>query len=98
MALWSVFHQEMFYSGLVFSSTVLANSLDSSHSSFLVIASGILTGILIHDIGLLSMVSVSRKFMSQLFIKRVSIVAGIVLLGFAAYFGYEFVDGLLAII
>lgn len=78
--------------------TVLANSLDSAHSSFLVIASGILTGILIHDIGLLTMVSVSRKFMRQLFIKRVSIAAGIVLLGFAAYFGYEFVDGLLAII
>lgn len=78
--------------------TVLANSLDSAHSSFLVIASGILVGILIHDIGLLSMVAISRKFMSQLFIKRVSIGAGIVLLGFAAYFGYEFISGLLGII
>lgn len=78
--------------------TVLANSLDAAHSSFLVIASGILMGILIHDIGLLSMVAISRKFMSQLFIKRVSIGAGIVLLGFAAYFGYEFISGLLGII
>ena len=78
--------------------TVLANSIDSAHSSFLVISSGILMGILLHDVGLLSMVAISRKFMSQLFIKRVSIGAGIVLLGFAAYFGYEFVNGLLGII
>ncbi|MGN1385039.1 MAG: LysE family translocator [Bacillus sp. (in: firmicutes)] len=78
--------------------TVLANSIQGSESSFLVVAGGILSGILIHDIGLLTIVAISRKFMSRLFIKRISFGAGIVLLGFAVYFALEFVDGLLEII
>mgnify|MGYP006394694885 CR=1 FL=1 len=78
--------------------TVLANSIQGAESSFLFVAGGILSGILIHDIGLLTIVAFSRKFMSRLFIKRISFGAGIVLLWFAVYFALEFVDGLLEII
>ncbi|MBS4209535.1 LysE family transporter [Bacillus sp. FJAT-50079] len=71
---------------------VLSDSYDASHpSSFLIVGSGILVGILLHDIGLLSIISVTRKVMSRTMIKWVSIIAGIILIGFAGYFIYEFV-------
>ncbi|MBD3107449.1 LysE family transporter [Bacillus sp. AGMB 02131] len=78
--------------------TVLANSVHTAHSSFLIVAGGILTGILLHDISLLTMVALTRKYMSQLFIKRITIGAGIVLIGFAVYFVLEFVVGLMKMI
>lgn len=55
---------------------------------------GILTGILLHDVGLLAIVSISRRAMSRKVIRNVSIVAGILLIGFALYFLYEFILGI----
>lgn len=76
--------------------TVLATSLGGANGkTFYLIAAGILTGILIHDLGLLTIVQLSRRFMSRSFIKSTSILAGIVLLGFAVYFGYEFTVGIM---
>lgn len=70
---------------------VLADSYSQSEpSSFIVTALGILTGILLHDIGLLSIVSITRKVMNRAMIKWTSILAGILLFGFACYFLYEF--------
>ncbi|MEI3607492.1 LysE family transporter [Pseudogracilibacillus sp. SE30717A] len=78
---------------------VLSDSYDITQpSTFLMIGTGILTGILLHDIGLLTIVSITRKVMSQTMIKWVSIVAGIILLGFASYFVYEFIDAIKGII
>nr|WP_106783006.1 LysE family transporter [Lysinibacillus timonensis] len=70
---------------------VLADSYSQSNaSSFIVAGFGILTGILLHDIGLLSIVSITRKIMNRTMIKWTSIIAGILLIGFACYFLYEF--------
>ncbi len=55
---------------------------------------GILTGIVLHDVGLLAIVSISRRAMSRKVIRKVSIVAGILLIGFALYFLYEFILGI----
>lgn len=55
---------------------------------------GILTGIVLHDVGLLAIVSISRRAMSRKVIRNVSIVAGILLIGFALYFLYEFILGI----
>lgn len=72
---------------------VLTNSYDvQSKSSFLIIGAGILTGILIHDLGLLSIVSVTRKVINRKMIKWFSIVAGIILFGFGLYFLYNFYE------
>lgn len=70
---------------------VLADSYTQTKSaSFIIAAFGILTGILLHDIGLLSIVSTTRKVMNRKMIKWTSIIAGILLFGFACYFLYEF--------
>jgi len=55
---------------------------------------GIITGILLHDLGLLTIVSISRKAMSRRMINWLTIAAGILLFGFAGYFIYEFVMSL----
>ncbi|MGN7411054.1 LysE family transporter [Paenibacillus sp. SAF-068] len=74
---------------------VLSQSYSSSHSgSFAIAAFGVMSGILIHDLGLLSIVSLTRKVMSRQMIRWVSVIAGIMLLGFSLYFVYEFVVGL----
>lgn len=74
---------------------VLSDSYSSSNAgSFALAACGVLSGILIHDIGLLSVVSVTRKVMSRRMIQWVSIIAGIMLIGFSIYFVYEFVVGI----
>jgi len=71
--------------------TVLADSYVGSESiSFIIVAAGIITGILLHDIGLLTIVSITRKIMNRQMIKWTSIVAGILLFGFGCYFLYEF--------
>ena len=70
---------------------VLADSyVGDGASQFIIVALGILTGILLHDIGLLTIVSLTRKVMNQNMIKWTSIFAGILLFGFACYFIYEF--------
>lgn len=71
--------------------TVLADSFDTTNkSSFLIIGIGILLGILIHDIGLMTIVATTRKAMNRTAIKWVTIGAGIILIGFAGYFFYQF--------
>lgn len=71
--------------------TVLVDSYSADGSDqFLLVALGILSGILLHDIGLLTIVSLTRKVMNRQMIKWTSIVAGILLFGFGCYFLYEF--------
>ncbi|WP_249870670.1 LysE family translocator [Oceanobacillus saliphilus] len=75
--------------------TVLTNSYDTSEPSmFLIIAAGVLTGILLHDLGLLTILAYTRKIMNRTMIKAFSIIAGLVLIGFAGYFVYEFIVGM----
>ena len=70
---------------------VLSSSYNSAEStSFLIIAAGVLTGILLHDIGLLTIVATTRKVMSRSMIKGFSIVTGLILIGFSGYFVYRF--------
>jgi L-lysine exporter family protein LysE/ArgO len=76
--------------------TVLSESYISSDKwNFAVAAIGVLSGILIHDLGLLSIVSVTRKVMSRKMIRAVSVIAGVLLIGFSIYFVYEFILALL---
>lgn len=71
---------------------VLSESYTSANKgSFAIAALGILSAILIHDLGLLSIVSVTRKVMSRKMIRAVSVIAGILLIGFSIYFVYEFI-------
>ena len=70
---------------------VLADSyVGNGDSQFLIVAFGILSGILLHDIGLLTIVSLTRKVMNRQMIKWTSILAGLLLFGFGCYFIYEF--------
>lgn len=70
---------------------VLADSYaGNGDSQFLIVAFGILSGILLHDIGLLTIVSLTRKVMNRQMIKWTSILAGLLLFGFGCYFIYEF--------
>ena len=74
---------------------VLTNSYDKAESTqFLIVGAGILSGILVHDIGLMTIVEVTRKAMNRMMIKWVSILAGVILIGFAGYFMYEFVGAI----
>ncbi|MDC6267513.1 LysE family translocator [Lysinibacillus fusiformis] len=74
---------------------VLAKSYgQGEQSSFLIIAAGVLSGILLHDLGLLTIVSVTRKAMNRKMIKTFTIVAGFLLIGFAGYFIYEFIQAI----
>ena len=78
---------------------VLADSYKGSESnSFVIVALGIITGILLHDIGLLTIVSFTRKIMNRQMIKWTSIIAGILLFGFGFYFLYEFYIGFQALL
>lgn len=74
---------------------VLAKSYGQGQpTNFLIIAAGVLSGILLHDIGLLTIVSVTRKTMNRKMIKTFTIVAGFLLIGFAGYFIYEFIQAI----
>lgn len=74
---------------------VLSDSYQSTGKlSFIFAAMGILCGILLHDLGLLSIVSITRKMMSAKTIQVVSSLAGVLLLGFSFYFLYKFVIAL----
>ena len=70
---------------------VLADSYAvNGTSQFIIVALGILSGILLPDLGLLTIVSLTRKVMNRQMIKWASIIAGILLVGFGCYFIYEF--------
>lgn len=71
---------------------VLAKNYASDQSHFFIIALGILSGILLHDLGLLSIISITRKALSRKAIKWLTIVSGVLLIGFAGYFIYEFIQ------
>lgn len=71
---------------------VLSDSYDMTQpTKFSIVGAGILAGILVHDVGLLLLVALTRKVMNRTMIKWVSIIAGFILIGFAGYFLYEFV-------
>lgn len=71
---------------------VLSDSYDTTQpAKFLIVGAGLLTGILVHDIGLLLIVTITRKIMNRTMIKWVSIIAGFILIGFAGYFLYELI-------
>lgn len=71
--------------------TVLADSFDSANPyKFLMVGAGILTGILIHDLALMTIVAGTRKVLNPRYIKWVSIISGLVLIGFGLKFLYEF--------
>lgn len=72
--------------------TVLAKNYANDESHFFIVAFGILSGILLHDIGLLSIVSITRKALNRTMIKWLTIVSGILLIGFAGYFVFEFIQ------
>lgn len=70
---------------------VLSDSYDTTQpAKFLIVGAGLLAGILLHDVGLLAIVAATRRVMSRTMIKRMSIIAGLILFGFAGYFLYEF--------
>ena len=70
---------------------VLADSYAvNGANQFILVALGILSGILLHDIVLLTIVSLTRKVMNRTMIKWTSVIAGLLLLGFGCYFIYEF--------
>ena len=80
---------------LVFWVSVFGTVLADSHKvdgadQFLIVALGILSGIFLHDIGLLVIVSFTRKVMNRQMIKWASIIAGLLLFGFGCYFIFEF--------
>ena len=57
----------------------MASSFNQPNTSdFLIVGAGILTGILIHDLGLMTIVATTRIVMNRTAIKRVSIIAGII--------------------
>lgn len=71
---------------------VLAKNYATDESHFFIVALGILSGILLHDIGLLSIISITRKALNRNMIKWLTIVSGTLLIGFAGYFIYEFIQ------
>ncbi|WP_366295516.1 LysE family transporter [Paenibacillus sp. AN1007] len=74
---------------------VLSDSYQSAGKlSFIIAAVGILCGILLHDLGLLTIVSITRKMMSAKMVQLVSSLAGVLLIGFSFYFLYKFMTAL----
>ncbi len=80
----------MFWIGVF--GTALTTAINNvSGYQFLLVASGILFGILIHDIILMGIISYTRKFVNHTFTKWTSIVAGFLLIGFSLYFALLFI-------
>ncbi|MEK4229313.1 LysE family transporter [Solibacillus sp. FSL H8-0538] len=74
---------------------VLAKSYaDGTANSFYIVAAGILSGILLHDLLLLTIISITRKALNRNMIKWLTVAAGVLLLSFACYFVYEFIIGI----
>lgn len=87
-------------SNLVFWISVFGTFLSSSFSegnelSFIVAGLGILAGIQVHDIGLMSIVAGTRRVVNETFVKWVSIGAGLVLSYFAILFFIQFLKRIL---
>lgn len=74
----------------VFGAILTSPNVHSQEGTFLVAASGILFGILLHDIVLCMIVATSRKWMNDRVKQWVSILAGMILIGLACAFVYEF--------
>ncbi|SNZ02665.1 Threonine/homoserine/homoserine lactone efflux protein [Terribacillus aidingensis] len=84
-------------SNLVFWISVFGTFLSSSFAegselSFIVAGLGVLAGIQVHDIGLMSIVAGTRKVMNETVVKWVSIGAGLVLSYFAIVFFVRFLS------
>ncbi len=78
---------------------VLSDSYEKTNSGkFILMSAGILAGILLHDLVLLTIVATTRRVMSRSMIKGFSIVAGVILLGFSFYFLYRFATDLMTYI
>lgn len=54
------------------------------------VAAGILAGILMHDLILMTIIAKTRVFLNRTIIKWISVTAGFLLIGFAVYFAVEF--------
>lgn len=78
----------------IFGPLLISSVTGENQGHFVMVALGILLGILVHDIGLMSIVHFSRRFLNQTVLKWSAIVAAIILFGFSIYFGYEFVHQL----
>lgn len=74
----------------VFGAVLVDTYSDKASGTFIIAATGILTGILLHDIGLLAIVSITRKAMNRKMIKWTSIIAGVLLFWIGCYFLYKF--------
>jgi len=75
--------------------TVLTNSFETASSfQFLIVGIGIIVGILIHDLGLMTLVAGTRRMLNTLYIKWISVAAGCVLIGFSMYFLYKFIENM----
>lgn len=81
----------------VFGAVLSDSYISSNVGSFVIAACGVLSGILAHDLGLLSIVSVTRKVMSRKAIQIVSMIAGVLLIGFSFYFVYQFISAIQAL-
>ncbi len=69
---------------------VLAKTSDVySHSQLLLYSSGIFLGIFLWDIIMASIASSFRRFLNLRALQFISVVAGVGLIGFGLYFGYE---------
>lgn len=75
--------------------TMLSDTFDASNiMNFSIVSLGIILGILIHDIGLMAIVTGARRLMNQTYIKYASILAGLVLMGFGGYFLFKFIESI----
>lgn len=79
----------------IFGPLLVSSLTSSSETNFAVVAAGILLGILVHDISLMSVIHYSRRFLNQTILKWTSIIAACILFGFSLYFGYEFIHQIL---
>ena len=69
---------------------VLAKTSDAySHSQLLLYSSGIFLGIFLWDIIMASIASSFRRFLNLRALQFISVAAGVCLIGFGLYFGYE---------
>ncbi|WP_101841988.1 LysE family transporter [Halobacillus sp. Marseille-P3879] len=70
--------------------SVLANTIDKYDNAHLLLYGGaILIGVMAWDITMASVSSGFRKFLTERTLKRIAVVTGVSLLGFAVYFGYQ---------
>jgi len=79
----------------IFGPLLVSSINGENQTQFIIVALGILLGILVHDIGLMSIIHFSRRFLNQTLLKWAAIVAAFILFGFSVYFGYEFITQLM---